>query len=164
MTTPNSSRHQALQGRAKCYLCITKLPSETNWWPAWKAVFLAWAYFSLVSFAPGYAQAQASEKPTFHCVGTEPFWALTLTQDKAWFTPIGESTQTSGGRWITPAGMLPSYAQHFLGDDLVAILVKQPCNDGMSDREYPYWVGVQNLNGSQGGYHGCCFPAEAGED
>lgn len=85
--------------------------------------------------------------------GTEPFWGLELDFDKAFrFVPVsGDSLNTPPVFGLEKNGTLIYDAKTEAGQ-LIVQIKKEPCSDGMSDREYQYSV-VAIVNGEE--YKGC---------
>lgn len=103
------------------------------------------------------------------CSGTEPFWGLSLRAGSAFLTtPKNELiplthrlTQIAAGRAEFPLSM------NFDSETHVTVPIIRPanCNDGMSDRLYPWSIDmIVQSAGQQGLLSGCChLPFEAGE-
>jgi len=103
------------------------------------------------------------------CSGTEPFWGLSLRAGGAFFsTPNNELislkhrlTQVAAGRADFPISL------NFDSETHVTVPIIRPagCNDGMSDRLYPWSIDmIVQSSGQQGFLSGCChLPFEAGE-
>ena len=85
----------------------------------------------------------------FACLGTEPFWGLTVEGSNATFTSASDATQTTETALITTVA----------GNTVVttesakATIIAGECNDGMSDNVYSssieYKIGASTL-------YGCC--------
>lgn len=91
-------------------------------------VFLVVALFSM--------HASAS----FRCIGTEPFWNATLTEEVVNVNTMegvqyhNQISEVSGA-----AGYVASYIQVFSNlRGPVAVVKQAKCSDGMSDKEYDY--------------------------
>lgn len=84
----------------------------------------------------------------FWCIGTEPFWGLLISEAEGglFLKNMGDQLgktfpwtrpQQSGDTWtyrsVDPAS----------GEKLTAIVRRQVCSDGMSDRNYPFTVEVR---------------------
>jgi len=71
-------------------------------------------------------------------VGTEPFWAVEMTNDYLKFSLAGEAEATAqnSGPTMTP-GVATWNASTGDGKVLKIVLTGDKCSDGMSDREYP---------------------------
>ena len=94
----------------------------------------------------------------FDCVGTEPFWKLSITEKKITFTH-----QT--GPSITMPAAEPKAAENLNIDhirvfrtkmdnkDAVIVIQKQSCTDGMADDIFSY-EGL--IISSDKVFHGCC--------
>ena len=102
------------------------------------------------------------------CGGTEPFWSVRLANGYASFSDISgdfHSLTISGARVAEGRPNFP--LQMGLGGDTAnanAFIRPASCNDGMSDRTYPYQVDfLLSTNGAQRYLDGCCsLPLEVG--
>jgi len=72
-------------------------------------------------------------------IGTEPFWALTLTDDQITLEGPGKEP----AQWPRPEFLSSenyqdgSRSAELVADELTLVLSAKPCTDGMSDRKYP---------------------------
>lgn len=81
----------------------------------------------------------------FRASGNEPFWGIVVAKSGIVFTSMEGDTLTF--RYTEPrkaAGRPAEYLQIFELDKEQKLIFKQandcPCSDGMSNREYPYYV------------------------
>lgn len=112
---------------------------------------------SLKKLAAGLTAAVAACAPTppapvpaasYHAVGTEPFWNLTIDERTAAFT-------LAGARPITqprPAVIVGIAGEIYRTPRIDVNIVHARCSDGMSDRTYPDKVQV-TVDGRQ--FSGC---------
>lgn len=91
---------------------------------------------------PG-AFAAITEQETLHFTGTEPFWNGTVTgKTLVWSTTEEPESQTIPVQRFTGNNALAYTGE--LGPRMFDMAVAQAaCNDGMSDRTYPFTVTVQ---------------------
>lgn len=80
--------------------------------------------------------------PSFHVVGTEPFWNMSIKQDSCLFTFMTENID-SVYFTLDSFSVSNAIAVFYLKDnhDLLAklnLLKTGKCSDGMSDKIYPY--------------------------
>jgi uncharacterized membrane protein len=94
------------------------------------------------------------------CVGTEPFWQIDITSNKQMKLTIpGISNEIfSITQKTNAAGTSGDFAFALSGknaqSDLIKLnIIKGECNDGMSDRIYPFNVLVEHQNTI---LYGCC--------
>lgn len=121
------------------------------------ATFSALALSVLVAPA---ALADASKVTS--CLGTEPFWNLTIDSKKVTFEDFGsESKRTIDNKGARPAfGHTTAYVTLYQGKvkeepgRFMNVMIRaEECSDGMSDETYPFSVLV--LSGTD--LHvGCC--------
>ena len=105
----------------------------------------------------------ASDVPALQCAGTEPFWGVTT--DQKGFLSFSDPASEDGGKKFyskttvqNAAGVVEGYAFQITATDmknntLKLDVVKDDCNDGMSDEVYSYNALVE-VNGSL--FVGCC--------
>ncbi len=119
--------------------------------------------------------AQAIEK--FNCLGTEPFWALELTDEGAFYSSMEGENVTYNVKYGAPEGTTMEYVMTVGGiaeakvdqehpSILIAFVsnlsgfivgsqsVRPHCSDGMSDRDYPYSINMMIEGRFQ---TGCCY-------
>lgn len=98
----------------------------------------------------------------FKCVGTEPFWGLTINDRQIHFSsPDSEfdlrPAQPSSARGMAEDYVLVYRTQKVTADEPVTIVLQKSlnsqCSDGMSDTSYPYY-GV--LVTGESVFSGCC--------
>lgn len=129
--------------------------------------------WGLVSFPDGsgwvsmrYLVRQPGRDPRYlpkpiGCGGTEPFWGLRIDNQKAQFDMMGGTSRVFTPIWEDiPSGMQAvSYAVKMQdnGEDITAIINRNQCSDGMSERVYGFEIDVI-LSGQSGNryYTGCC--------
>ncbi|MCD2324919.1 META domain-containing protein [Sphingomonas sp. IC-56] len=76
--------------------------------------------------------AQAQPQP-YRALGTEPFWSLTIDQDKMRYQPADDrAIAVATPRVRTIAG-----GKRYLTRTMTVSITHAPCSDGMSDRIYP---------------------------
>lgn len=127
------------------------------WWQVIGTEGLGWVNARYL--APADVHGQAERTYPLRCVGTEPFWALTVRDGQATFeTPEQKETWNAGE--MTPAqGMTGRYAirlEHHTGvGHLSAWRNPGFCSDGMSDVGYPFEGIVAGPDGSVRA--GCCM-------
>lgn len=122
----------------------------------------ALATLALSALLAPAALADASKVTS--CVGTEPFWGLTIDAKKVTFRTADGLTRTIDNKGARPAfghttGYIALYqgkVKEEAGRFLNAIIREEQCSDGMSDEDYPYSVLV--LSGTEL-YAGCCRAA-----
>ncbi|MBM9593010.1 COG3650 family protein [Roseitranquillus sediminis] len=97
---------------------------------------------------------------TFHCVGTEPFWSLTLDDgDVVYATPEVPKRRyrldavLASGVFRDPRRALVARGQD---GRLTASVTTAACSDGMSDRVYGLDVSLIRENGAPELLRGCC--------
>ena len=86
---------------------------------------------------------------TYHAVGTEPFWDLTIDERQMVFTDRGNNVQVAQP---TPKVIIGFAGEIYQTPRLNVNIVHRQCSDGMSDRTYPDSVQV-TADGHQ--YSGC---------
>ena len=106
--------------------------------------------------APAAARpnAAAADAETYHALGTEPFWAVSIGDGRITYQPnIGEP------EWSVPAPApveVPNGRQ-YRTDRLTVTIVRGLCSDGMSDRIYADTVTV-DVDGHK--WLGCGVPID----
>ena len=102
----------------------------------------------------------AAEESSMTCVGTEPFWAVNVSSNNQMTLLFpGEDDQVFTINHKTSAsGTSGDFAFQISGSNsraefLKLNIIKEKCNDGMSDLEYPYSVLVDHQNRI---LYGCC--------
>lgn len=127
------------------------------WWQVVRPEGLGWV--NARHLAPVDVHSQGEQAFPLRCVGTEPFWALTVHDGQASLeTPERKETWNAGG--MTPAqGMTGRYAIRLENDTGVGHLAAWRnygfCSDGMSDVGYPFEGIVAGPDGSVRA--GCCM-------
>ncbi len=107
-----------------------------------------------------YAASTGKSSPVFECVGTEPFWGLTITGSKSMkfsspeiekenFAPVAPITVEAGMAYIY------NTSSRLTKGDVVVTVIKSSCSDSMSDTEYDYTVVVDRVK-EKSGLYGCC--------
>lgn len=94
----------------------------------------------------------------FDCIGTEPFWKLSITDQQFTFTQHTAPTITMPAVEPKPAeNMNMDHIRVFrtksLNKDVIIVIQKQSCTDGMSEDTFAY-EGL--LISSDKVFHGCC--------
>lgn len=94
----------------------------------------------------------------FDCVGSEPFWKLSIQEKKFTFTPQDSPAITLPAVKPTPAeNMNIDHIRIFRtkmdNKEAIIIIQKQSCTDGMSEDAYAYEGLVIS---SDKVFHGCC--------
>lgn len=89
------------------------------------------------------------------CLGTEPFWSLTVTADGATYELPGEEA-----RALRPIGRAEGFRGFVLafddrGETRDLTVVRAECSDGMSDRPYGFTAMVWNRGEEV--LEGCCL-------
>lgn len=105
---------------------------------------------------PDYALGQI-----LHCSGTEPFWTFWIQQGTgAEFTLFDDVHPLGSAGYVTTAQGRPD--RFFVGtaEGATAILRREMCSDGMSDRAFG--IGIDLLINTDGPalYSGCCLVSE----
>ena len=83
----------------------------------------------------------------FKASGTEPFWALEITEENFRFTSVSEGFETFNALHTEPIRAMDANVKMYrsvpeLGKMKIQI-AQQPCTDDMSGKEYKYQVTVQ---------------------
>lgn len=110
--------------------------------------------FSLLLFTPAMALAFDN----FDCVGTEPFWKLSITDQKFTFTLKDASISTMTA--VEPKSAENMNFDHIRvfrtklnNKEAIIVIQKQSCTDGMSDNAFAYeglFITYDKV------FHGCC--------
>lgn len=94
------------------------------------------------------------------CGGTEPFWSLAIGSSKAIYENVGEDQKIEFGA-ITQQdaqGLKPGYTRKYTFKNAKttadAVVLKKKCDDGMSDKTYPYTI---TLTVGKTVLAGCCW-------
>jgi len=95
---------------------------------------------------------------SFDCIGTEPFWKLSITKPKITFTQKHDSIHTMPAVDPSPAeNMSMDHIRVFRTTldkkDIIIVIQKQSCTDGMSEEVFDY-EGL--FITSDKVFHGCC--------
>ena len=116
-----------------------------------KIAFLIMTLTSINSFAAGM---------NLTCVGTEPFWQIDISSNKEMrlMIPGMKDEDFTITQSTSAAGTSGDFAFQLSGknaqSDLLKLnIIKGECNDGMSDRIYPFNVLVEHQNRI---LYGCC--------
>ncbi len=92
------------------------------------------------------------------CFGTEPFWSMTLTEDSARLTRMGQAPVNWRIPWWTGSAnnAYGSFAISLLSDtdSRLAVLSRQQCSDGMVDADYGWTLFL--VQRGQTLLTGCC--------
>lgn len=110
--------------------------------------------------------SDAAEPPPLLCGGAEPFWNLTIEDDRAAFsTPerpdavtfdIRLRTRAEGRDWPRAFTLIGR------GDTAVIVLDQRSCSDTVTDRAYPYAGTLLTQRGTEPILlSGCCRPRPA---
>lgn len=109
------------------------------------------------------ARTGSAQTPTaFSCSGNEPFWSLTIDDDRAQFSrPMAETVETTDlGGLLTTVDYLPQPVVVWRGRgqemdaDVVAFIFEQECNDTMSGRQFSHSARLSLPDGTV--VVGCC--------
>lgn len=99
------------------------------------------------------------------CLGTEPFWDVSIGPHQSRFSEPQEIRELSASRWIMARGLRNQFAirlheQSKRPFGWLSITRAQPfCTDNMSDNEYPYWVTL--IKDDRDVLGGCCYRSGA---
>lgn len=109
-------------------------------------------------FVPDAAEDEPGFPTSFRALGTEPFWALHVSDGRMRYTTPEdqEGKSVPYTREETGPGQV-SLTATLDGQSLVLSGQIAPCSDGMSDREYPFTV---ELKIGAEIRHGCGRPIE----
>jgi heat shock protein HslJ/uncharacterized membrane protein len=104
--------------------------------------------------APVMSRSAAADPETYHALGTEPFWAVSIGGGRISYQPnIGEP------EWSVPAPAPVAFpgGRQYRTDRLTVTIVRGLCSDGMSDRIYADTVTV-DVDGRK--WLGCGVPID----
>jgi uncharacterized membrane protein len=107
-----------------------------------------------------FAAAAAKNAPGFECVGTEPFWNMTINGtrsikftspeiEKENFDPVSPVKVEDGMAYIY------NTASRLTKGSVAVTVIKSSCSDSMSDTEYDYTVVINRVK-EKSGLYGCC--------
>jgi uncharacterized membrane protein len=103
---------------------------------------------TLIVLLAGCVAPQRPQAPTYHALGTEPFWSLTIGSREMTFTqPDAQPVQQP-----TPKGIVGFAGEIYQTPRIGVNIVHGQCSDGMSDRVYPDKVQV-TVDGRR--FNGC---------
>lgn len=109
--------------------------------------------FSLLLFTPVIALAFDN----FDCVGTEPFWKLSITDQKFTFTLQDASISMTAVEPTSAENMnfdhIRVFRTKFNNKEAIIVIQKQSCTDGTSENAFAY-EGLFITNDKV--FHGCC--------
>lgn len=110
--------------------------------------------FSILLFFPVTGLAFDS----FDCVGTEPFWKLSITDQKFTFTQQDSSISTMATVEPKPAenmnfDHIRVFRTKLNNKEVIIVIQKQSCTDGMSENAFAF-EGLFITNDKV--FHGCC--------
>ncbi|WP_298499155.1 SH3 domain-containing protein [uncultured Maritimibacter sp.] len=91
------------------------------------------------------------------CLGTEPFWFMSIYDDQIEFEDPGADTgmMTFGRYPIIETAISPRGG--FASDDMIGFVSREACTDGMTDRTYGFRVDfIRRGNGDDVSFSGCC--------
>ncbi len=96
----------------------------------------------------------AMAESNYKCFGTEPFWAMSITQDKLAFGLFDDDTVTEDilSR-ETAQGTSQDFAFVVTTKSASATIIAGECSDGMSDNIYSHHVVYKNASST---LYGCC--------
>ncbi|MGB0798262.1 MAG: hypothetical protein ACPGRD_02960 [Planktomarina sp.] len=91
-----------------------------------------------------------------HCYGTEPFWNLRFERATLVLDDLGAEAHRASPLWRTGSANVTNVFG-FGASDMHAVLIRETCHDGMSDREFGYRVELLQGNGpGTRMVSGCC--------
>jgi len=105
-----------------------------------------------------YSPVIALAFDSFDCVGTEPFWKLSITDQKFTFTQNTASASTMPAVEPKPAENMNMdhirvFRTKLSNKEIIIVIQKQSCTDGMSEDVFAY-EGL--FISSDKVFHGCC--------
>jgi uncharacterized membrane protein len=105
--------------------------------------------------APSNAAQEPETDYPIACIGTEPFWGIRISGEKATINDVdGESTATAG-QWMLTGPNSRSFFVPLAPKGSVSVVdAGAQCSDGMSDNLYP-WHGIL-ITPSGYAFAGCC--------
>ncbi|WP_211299502.1 COG3650 family protein [Pukyongiella litopenaei] len=115
----------------------------------------AWVFLAYLARQPDDPDRPLTA--SFRCFGTEPFWALALTQGDT-----AVLTTPSGPDQTFPVGMLAAASNRTepwlldMGAGAVAVIHRAECSDGMSDRAYGLAIDLLTGAAPRTLMDGCC--------
>ncbi|MEJ6393318.1 SH3 domain-containing protein [Gymnodinialimonas sp. 2305UL16-5] len=121
----------------------------------------AWASTSFLDRQPGQDQFQPLSQMPLRCIGTEPFWSVTLdtpgiaTLD----TPEQEAEDIDLSNYATSANDLRVQSFNGIGSvgPILGVIRRAYCSDGMSDRDYGFTLDFfSDTTGQISHLTGCC--------
>lgn len=114
--------------------------SKSNWGLTNIGERSAWVSMAYLQRQPG----QDGLPKVTRCYGTEPFWGLRLDGNTLTLDGLDPLPKRMSPIWKTGSMNVPN-AWAFGAGDVRAVMTRQMCNDGMSDREFG--LGVELLIG-----------------
>ena len=113
-----------------------------------------WISLAFLSRKPGQFDGDFPEFT--NCGGTEPFWSLNRQGDEVSFEPSdGNSSEVASIQWTTTT--INHRQRHsFRAGEMIGVLSRVICNDGMSDLEFGLELNLIRLTGERRYYQGCC--------
>lgn len=136
---------------------VEVLEEENGWGRVNVDGMSGWASLRFLQEVP---DSQIETAQRFNCFGTEPFWALNVTQgDVAVFsTPEGSDKAFSLGVMTTASGRFELHA--ILGsaqaENITIVVSEEICSDGMSDNLFGFDGTVVIGGYDMQVYSGCC--------
>jgi uncharacterized membrane protein len=108
------------------------------------------------------ASGQEASGYALHCLGTEPFWSLALSDDSAVFSsPSDPERPFSAGAWLPAEGLRDQFAVRLTSPEGAGYAAvrreRSSCSDNMSDLSYPF--GVTLILPGDRVLGGCCSRA-----
>ncbi len=129
------------------------------WWQVIGPKGLGWVNARYL--APTNTHGEGEQSFPLRCLGTEPFWSLTVDGGQATLKTPDAAETWAAGEMKQAEGMLGRYAIRLETDAGVGHLAAWRnhafCSDGMSDIGYPFEGIVAGPDGSVRG--GCCMRA-----
>lgn len=106
----------------------------------------------------GGVLAAGSAHADLKCGGTEPFWNLTIGSKKAVYEAMeGGKVEFDSVVFQDARGIKPDMVRHYTlknsKTSADAVVLKQKCDDGMSDVTYPYNITLTIMKTV---FSGCC--------
>ena len=106
------------------------------------------ALVPLLAALAGCAPVPATPAPSYHAVGTEPFWSLVIGEREIAFTQPDQQPVTQP----KPKVIVGFAGEIYRTPQIDVNIVHAQCSDGMSDRVYPDKVQV-TVDGKR--FNGC---------
>lgn len=104
-----------------------------------------------------YAPVIAFAFDNFDCLGTEPFWKLSIADQKFTFTQANVSVKMPAVEPKSAENMNMDHIRVFRtklkNKEIVIVIQKQSCTDGMSEEGFAYeglYISSDKV------FHGCC--------